>query len=196
MSDEDERPEVDPAVAARLDETRRVFAKKLRAGTATAKDIHAFFLELERYADAAGWNRPEVREQLRQGRYRGPGFVIQDEIGYDRDLAKQSVGPGWAGLIDEIFDRRDREYPQIRIVQVKEKYGGLRVYVEGPAEQFNPFNELVDAIEHRSYLICEQCGKPGVLRQGGWVQTLCDEHAEGRPPFPPERHRSESDLDG
>jgi hypothetical protein len=27
---------------------------------------------------------------------------------------------------------------------------------------------------------CEECGKPGKLRSGGWFQTLCDEHEAER----------------
>ena len=50
--------------------------------------------------------KPEIREQIANATYRGPGFVLYDEQGYDRELAKQSVGRGWAALIDRVFDAK------------------------------------------------------------------------------------------
>ena len=44
------------------------------------------------------FSKPEVQEQVSQARYRGAGFVIYDQQGYDLQLAKDSVGPGWASL--------------------------------------------------------------------------------------------------
>lgn len=97
--------------------------------------------------------------------------------GYSREQALQSVGSGWAGLIHIIFDKVQTYTPGIRIFQVKEKYGGLRVYCDPYVEDFDKF--LID-IEKKSFTVCEECGKPGQLRGGSWYRTLCDEHADGR----------------
>lgn len=40
---------------------------------------------------------------------------------------------------------------------------------------------IVDAAELESEKVCEHCGAPGVLRRGGWIMTLCDACAKGRP---------------
>ena len=33
---------------------------------------------------------------------------------------------------------------------------------------------LVDKYSDYSYLICEECGSPGIQRNTGWVVVLCD----------------------
>jgi hypothetical protein len=114
---------------------------------------------------------------------RAPGFVIYNDGGYDRDLAKRSVGEGWAGLIDEIFDMKEAlKLTNVRIVQVKEKFAALRIYIDlytfeesDPLHKFEQF--IIDA-ERRSLKICEMCGKPGAVRGRGWYYTSCDEHAK------------------
>ncbi len=61
------------------------------------------------------------------------------------------------------------------IVQVKEKFGSLRIYFE-PNEQ--AYEELLDELASESLTICEVCGNPGRLRTDRyWQRTLCDEHA-------------------
>lgn len=101
--------------------------------------------------------------------------------GYNREQALQSVGSGWASLIHKVFDEHQK-YPHIIIDTVKEKYGGLRVYTTPMHENFDNF--IVD-IERESFTICEICGETGNLRSGGWYQTLCDTHANGREPITP-----------
>jgi hypothetical protein len=101
--------------------------------------------------------------------------------GYNRIAAKASVGDGWAGLIDKVFDKmEDMQSHAIvvpRIVQVKEKWGGLRIYADNYIKEFEDF---IIEIEKQSFTICEVCGKDGHLRGGGWYNTLCDKHAQGR----------------
>ena len=112
------------------------------------------------------------------GLLRVPGMLILDAQGYDRALAKQSVGPGWHVLIDRFFDA----VPEgIRVVQVKEKVGRLRMYVATGAPE--TLERLSAALEAESAQLCEQCGAPGLLRDGLHVQTLCDEHSAALPPF-------------
>ena len=84
------------------------------------------------------------------------------------DQCKRCVGPGWAGLIDEIYAALPVD---AHISDVKEKYGSLRFYVDGVSEEVY---DIIDKCELRSYIICEVCGKPGRVRKGGWIKTLCD----------------------
>lgn len=63
------------------------------------------------------------------------------------------------------------------ILQVKEKFGGLRFYTSGSNDFFNG---MVAMAEAASYRICEQCGKPGKPRSGGWILTLCDDCEKAR----------------
>lgn len=106
-----------------------------------------------------------------------PGGVVLQNGGYDRELALQSVKSGWASLIHKIFDKKEELNTTARIVQVKEKWGGLRIYSDYD-EVFEPF---IHEVERESFKICEQCGAPGDLRSGGWYKTLCEVHGGNRP---------------
>ena len=65
-------------------------------------------------------------------------------------------------------------HPPIRVVQVKEKYGTLRVYVEGGCDEVF---DLIDAAETRSRTTCETCGRPGsTICLDDWDRTLCPAH--------------------
>jgi hypothetical protein len=109
-----------------------------------------------------------------------PGNVYYK--GYTREGALASVGEGWANLINIVFDKVQTYTPGIIIHQVKEKWGGLRIYC-GPCP--DDFDKFLIEIEKKSFTMCESCGKAGQLRSGGWYRTLCDEHANGREPINP-----------
>jgi len=59
------------------------------------------------------------------------------------------------------------------IIQVKEKFGTLRFYVNGATEEMENYIRFAEAMTSR---ICEDCGSPGKSRSGGWVRVLCDKH--------------------
>ncbi len=65
--------------------------------------------------------------------------------------------------------------PQVVAVQVKEKFGTLRFYIDGGNEYTSA---LVQMAESFSGVTCEVCGDRGELVGGGWLQTLCKTHAE------------------
>ena len=63
------------------------------------------------------------------------------------------------------------EYYPVKFDQVKEKFGGLRVYFSGGDDYIDG---LVDMAEAWSYKTCERCGEKGKPNQKGWIMTLCD----------------------
>jgi hypothetical protein len=65
--------------------------------------------------------------------------------------------------------------PQVVASQVKEKFGTLRFYYGGGDSYCRGVESMADAM---SAVTCETCGNPGKMRRGGWIRTLCDEHAE------------------
>jgi len=80
-----------------------------------------------------------------------------------------AVGQGWASILKPILEQAVKE--DAHIAQVKEKFGGLRIYAyDGSDELMN----MIDVAENASYKICEYCGEPGVPRAGSWTKTLCD----------------------
>ena len=71
------------------------------------------------------------------------------------------VGPGWYPLICELDDTRSALDPDYVVHQVKEKFGGLRFYVEYRPDWVG--NAAIDDAADRSWSICEVCSLPGVL---------------------------------
>jgi hypothetical protein len=57
---------------------------------------------------------------------------------------------------------------------VKEKFGGLRIYVNDADDNIRL---RIETAQLESFRTCEICGQPGTRREGGWIKTLCDEHA-------------------
>jgi len=91
--------------------------------------------------------------------------------------------PQWEGSkniitqekIDEAKAKLDEETLKVPVaVQVKEKFGGLRFYVNGATDKHWSY---ITFAESMSYRTCEECGAPGKTYTDGWHTTLCDVHA-------------------
>lgn len=84
---------------------------------------------------------------------------------------------GWFDMLDELcfkvqsyvddFDNVN----QAVAAQVKEKFGGLRFYIDdGDDYIYNLINEA----ENKSHVICEACGQPGSIKKlGHWLMCRC-----------------------
>lgn len=88
----------------------------------------------------------------------------------DLEYALQCVGEGWHNMLRLLFDAKPEE---TTVTDVKEKYGGLRFYVDTAPSWYY---DLIDKYEELSLKICEKCGNPGVPKPsaGGWIKTYCD----------------------
>lgn len=97
---------------------------------------------------------------------------------------------GWEPLIRELSEKLvplveqfNKDYPPkpeemyngFAVVQVKEKFGGLRYYTNYSSKEIN---DLIDEYETLSYKTCEICGKPGKTMGQGWYYTACPEHTK------------------
>jgi hypothetical protein len=126
-------------------------------------------------------------------------FDSGDSIGFD-------FLPGWFAILEELCQRIDEalspeEKQTVRFLQIKEKLGGLRAYLNiapvrldffgngnhlsghinvGPhPDIYSRLAPFVRAAEEQSYRTCIFCGASGVLRRDrDWILTLCDTHAE------------------
>jgi hypothetical protein len=88
------------------------------------------------------------------------------------------VGPGWKPLVEPLIAQCQEEGTPI--LQVKEKFGGLRFYTGGGSAKLAA---MIAAAETVSMRTCEECGKPGrTVAPQGWVRTLCYEHSVTVPP--------------
>ena len=74
------------------------------------------------------------------------------------------------------------EWPEA--VQVKEKFGTLRFHLKrSPLTTSDKVEALIREAELCSAKICEECGKPGLLKEGGGTRTLCEDHAKELPDY-------------
>ena len=97
---------------------------------------------------------------------------ICEENGFSAP-AWSGVGDGWLGLVEEMIIELKSSGFDGEILQIKEKFGTLRVYL---SEIHEEADAIVRRAEHKSAHICESCGKPGELRGPRWFTTLCEEH--------------------
>lgn len=70
-------------------------------------------------------------------------------------------------------DKEDLDYFPVKFDQIKEKFGGLRVYFSGGDEYVEG---LVGMAEAMSYKICDVCGNKGEPNKDGWISTRCEVH--------------------
>jgi hypothetical protein len=119
------------------------------------------------------------------------GVVPPDLPGYSREQAMASTGDGWRDLAAAGWDAATAA--GAKIVQVKEKWARLRIYVD-QGGQHDPvvaqrLGAELAAIERASGRVCEACGRPGRVwgeteeerarisdatgRRSIWLKTLC-----------------------
>lgn len=117
---------------------------------------------------------------------RNPPYLFNgDKTPYDFTF---DVGTGWNDLcirtfrkIADAYSRYNADWSQFTLLQIKEKFGGLRIYLGGmESGLYEDVDSIVSNAEDESFSICEKCGKPGKPREGGWIKTLCDECATER----------------
>lgn len=86
---------------------------------------------------------------------------------------------GWYWLIDNLCNtiqnyidqNQHLNISQVVATQVKEKFGGLRFYINGGDEHIDGIIWLAESL---SYHICEKCGSTkDVSQTEGWVYTEC-----------------------
>jgi len=92
------------------------------------------------------------------------------------------VPPGWHQLVQKLVQDIIATNPsdELVILQIKEKFGGLRFYVGVASDEV--FN-LIDIAEQESYKICQDCGTRKEVTTCGsaWFRTVCSTCKEKYP---------------
>lgn len=103
------------------------------------------------------------------------GTYLDFKNGYSLESALKSVGQGWSELIELAFFYKP---DNIKIVQVKEKFGGLQIYTD---YSIKPYSNLLSILTGQSTRICEWCGERGTLdTRYSWMLTLCEKDKRKR----------------
>jgi len=135
--------------------------------------------------------KKELEEKLFK---RFPSFFRGREVGCKYTLMVFGFmhDDGWYNLVYKLCEDIERilkeECPEFLdkfiVLEVKEKFGGLRFYTGGVHEKVaDKIFSLISKAEEESYRICEVCGKEGCLRinrEYRWYKTLCDECANNK----------------
>ncbi len=87
-------------------------------------------------------------------------------------------GDGWFDILDELCKKitarcEEMGYTDVRVSQVKEKWGTLRFYMNHADDEIYKY---IDEAEAKSENTCEKCGAPGTcaLTTNGWYGVRCD----------------------
>lgn len=96
-------------------------------------------------------------------------------------------GTGWFDIVDELSKQiaahvatfpTGKEEPYVNVVQIKEKFGGLRYYIHYnnlTDDQIQEIEQMVRVAENKSCTTCEDCGGDGTMvsPRRYWMRTLC-----------------------
>jgi hypothetical protein len=100
-----------------------------------------------------------------------------------------SCDDGWYDLLynlcEELQSWSDSNEKQIKAVQIKEKFGGLRYYIKVEPvepkltdEQWKELHKMIDKYETLSLTTCEVTGGHGSMcKRGFLLKTLCSQSA-------------------
>ena len=83
------------------------------------------------------------------------------------------IAPGWYDIIYRLSGKLEALENKPKAIQIKEKFGCLRVYLETDTEETIT---LVDEAEFESANTCEWSGKKPATQSDycSWIKTLCD----------------------
>jgi hypothetical protein len=89
--------------------------------------------------------------------------------------ATTHIGEYFENSVQDLLDNGPRipaPVPKVKIVQIKEKFAGLRIYYDGGDEFIAGITQMAEAV---AAITCEKCGVPGKVRNlNGFLATLCD----------------------
>lgn len=99
------------------------------------------------------------------------------------EQAVKCVGRGWEPLVRKVYNAKVGLGIPVGIIQVKEKWGGLRIYTDYYDRQLE---EVIIQVAKESLTVCHECGAPAELvKKEAWYLTLCEEHRGGWAPVSP-----------
>ena len=91
-----------------------------------------------------------------------------------RTTCPSEYPPGWHQLIRNVLKRADAARVPVKWAQIKEKFGGLRMYENLPENCDSSIHDWISEAERLSYRTCQECGnkgKPSIVNR--WQATLC-----------------------
>jgi len=132
--------------------------------------------------DAEMWKEDEKAADAFQAKY--PELFIKRGKPMNSMNGGLGIGKGWYSLLDEacqMLESYRNQCPEIHILQIKEKFARLTIYIGFNHASQELCKEIYDKLQeicNRSSFICEDCGtKESVTTSasgGYWLRTLCE----------------------
>lgn len=104
---------------------------------------------------------------------------------------KQCFGELLCEDILKVLQKSSISLEDFTILDIKEKFGTLRVYCTGSNELECELEDIINKYEYLSKYTCVLCGKVNVPIYGGWISPYCDECACKSYPEPYKSHQIE-----
>lgn len=90
------------------------------------------------------------------------------------------INDGWYELIKNLLHILNHHVAhatlegEFRVVTIKEKFGGLRVYYDNGDDFIDGAVTMAECLSNN---VCDVCGAPGQNHsKGGWLKTRCKDH--------------------
>lgn len=105
----------------------------------------------------------------------------KEELKWPYELFGIECGEGWKHLYQPIIDtvaeynnKQENDDGKIEIHQVKEKFGGLRIYLSKYTDELR---KMIESAEEESYHTCETCGKhiDKPIVENHWIYAECED---------------------
>lgn len=104
---------------------------------------------------------------------------------------KQCFGELLCEDILKVLQKSSISLEDFTILDIKEKFGTLRVYWTGSNELECELEDIINKYEYLSKYTCVLCGKVNVPIYGGWISPYCNECASKVYPKPYKNHQIE-----
>lgn len=86
------------------------------------------------------------------------------------------VGAGWRPIVRDAVQKIETAGGKIN--DVKEKFGGLRIYCHSESDTETDIYKIIGEAQKQCSTICEECGMPGKVKSiNGWYKTVCEKHS-------------------
>ena len=148
---------------------KRIKKKQIRMKNKKLCKRYPFLIPRNRWTDKPAWDK---RIKNRNWWYCEPYSYTELD----------AMPEGWRAKFGEQLCEELREelikvnyLDKYRIMQIKEKFGGLRWYDNGNTEKGY---KIIHKYEEISYKTCIECGRPATKMSCGWISPYCNKCAE------------------
>ena len=104
---------------------------------------------------------------------------FEDLLTPDAWKGNMGVGKGWIPAVRECFSKlKALNIPNFKVLQVKEKFGRLRIYYTPQLSmtEYSIVEKILIEAENRCDETCEGCGVPNnEIRGPYWLKNYCNE---------------------